>query len=71
MKTVFQAIRDLVDFLDSQGKLERPIKVRSSRAYLMKEFKPVVRGGPVMCKGHELQPIERDSGLSYCQVDLL
>lgn len=58
MKTARQ-VRLLAATLDTHGKPDAPIAVISSRRYLLPEFPPEKRGGPLKCEGHELNLLKR------------
>lgn len=65
----FRQIKLLADFLDQQGKVDQPISVIGTRAYLRKEFKAESRGGPLKIGTHELQVIARSPKVELQNLD--
>lgn len=56
MKTVHNKIVEMAAIFDREGRPQQPIQVRVSRGYLMRQFKPLKRGGPLFHGEHELVP---------------
>lgn len=59
MSRTERQIRLLAATLDSQGKADQPITVIGTRAYLRRSFKPMKRGGQLMCGAHPLRLVKR------------
>lgn len=56
-------ITRLADHYDSHGKPDHPIRVRSTRSYIMKYFKPVERGGELAVGKHPIVLLPRPQDL--------
>ena len=68
--TIHDRIRDIAAVLDMNGRTDVEIRVIANRDYLMTQFKPKKRGGPLYCGDHKLV-LSRPSIGYISQVSLL
>ena len=57
MVTIAERVETLARALDDSGRTDSEIRVKATRETLRRTFKPIKRGGDLMCGGHIVTPV--------------